>query len=124
MDYSIEWKDKICIITLTGSINIKLIERINKEFHGDKRTYEVIGSIWDFSNCNTDNVHADELRYTVAVDLGGGVLLNNHKMAIVVIDPHSIEIVDKYVNSCVMGGSPWKFGIHDSLDKALEWVNG
>jgi len=123
MKYSITWNDNNSLVVYSGDISKRDLEHANADVHGDNRTYKLLASIWDFTKCNMQDIKPEDLHYTIVVDLGSSKTIKNHKIALVVVEPHSIRLCETYINKSIDIGSPWDFMIFNSLDGIDEWIN-
>ena len=123
MNYSITWYKNYSFVEFTGDVNIRDVELANKYVHGDKRSYKLSASIWNFAKCNSINIKSEETQYSTAVDLGSNEAIKEHKLALVTGDPNAIEAFTTYINDSIKSGSLWEFKIFNSLDDAKEWIS-
>ena len=122
MAYSISWEPDVSIVTFNGDITIKDIEDANQDIHGDFRTFEKSGSIWNFSNCNMSSIKPKDLMYTEAVDLGLSLAIKSFKLALIAGDSHSYSLLESYINNSLEYESPWEYKILASLEEANKWI--
>ena len=121
--YTIAWEPSGFIVEFNGTVGVEDILGAGNEIYADDRFNTMIYSIWDFTNAELSKVEKEDMMIFVGEDLGATYMLKDHKLAIIVEEPHALNIMSYYIEKSIINGSSWKFSTHESVLSARSWIS-
>ena len=91
--------------------------------NGDDRFYHCDYLILDISECDLSNVSVPDLSLVIATDLGATKTNKSLKVAMITSNSINIGKASEYIERNKSIGTPWKFKLFPSRDKALAWFS-
>ena len=123
MKYSVLRDPSGLVFRFLGELCAEDIRDANMDFHGDSRFKSLKYSIWDFSSSTLGAIQLGHMLTFVAEDYGGTFTVREHRLAIIVGDPHAKALMQFYIEKSVDCNSSWSFGLFETQEAAREWVD-
>ncbi len=121
MAYSVEWKERMCIVKFSGTANDKEIKQCDKYCDGHKNFEGLRCAIWDFSEVIKFNLSELACIHIAAKDIGVAKKNPNLKVAFVVSQDRQDELVQMYEVRTM--NLSWDVKAFNRFDEALKWCS-
>ena len=120
MPFNMEWKSDNCIISFSGNVNSDELIRVSNTIIGSSRFDSSEYTIYDLRNIDMSNLNEDDIKIIAAIDKGSTRWNKHLKVACVVNDDYSKNLVLEYKK--IMFMTNWEIGLFSNLDEANNWV--
>ena len=123
MKCNVDYIDEGFIASFYGSISMDDIHDVIGKLHGHVEFDDHHYQIFDFLNADLSNIVLSEPEEAASMDyFASRSSRSNVKVALIACGSHAIELCSSYIDESKSMGSPWLFGIFNSLTDAKSWV--
>ena len=121
MPYQISWDRRHVFLKFHGEVPLSEIQEAAGVIHGDPRFDQLKYEICDLLEADLSSIDDQQAEEPAAMDRAASLSLGRLKVALVVTDPHAVELCLHYIEESKRMGSPWQFGVFSRIEEAMDW---